>query len=187
MSFFENFSEKLTTKGKEATAVAKKVAEIANLKNKISGIDVEIKKNYRKIGEAYFETYKDAEVTCEFEEYVQAIRDAKKAIIELNKKVRELKGAIECISCGSQIDATSNFCPRCGARVETESFEEETEEAEDIIIVNVANEEAEDIAEEIVEEAEDIIVVNIANETVEETVENILEEAVEIAEEKIEE
>lgn len=176
MSFFENFSEKLTTKGKEATAVAKKVAEIANLKNKISGIDVEIKKNYRKIGEAYFETYKDAGVTCEFEEYVQAIRDAKKAMIELNKKVRELKGAIECTSCGSQIDATSNFCPRCGAKVETESFKEETEEAEDIIIVNVAKEEVEDIAEGVVEEVEDISVVNVDNITVEDTAEEKIEE-----------
>ena len=86
MDFFDNLSEMISSKGKEAKEVAKKVAEIANLKGKISGLETEVKKNYRKIGEAYYEAYKAAEVTCEFEEYVQAIRDAKKSIEELTFK-----------------------------------------------------------------------------------------------------
>lgn len=173
MAFFENLSEALTSKGKEAKEAAKKVAEITNLKSQISGIDTEIKKNYRKIGEAYYEAYKDAEVTCEFEESVQAIRDAKKAIAELEKKVRELKGNVECKGCGAQFDASYAYCPKCGTKAEKEFYdEEETDEyTEDIIVPEEVVEVAEEVVEA-VEEAEEA-----AEEIKEEAVEEIKEEA----------
>lgn len=149
MAFFDNLSEVLTSKGKEAAEAAKKVAEIANLKGQINGIEAEIKKNYRKIGEAYFEAYKDAEVTCEFEEQVQAIRDAKKAVAELEKKVRELKGNVKCSVCGEMINADSAFCPKCGAKVEEEFFDEEDEE--DSVVDDMPEAVVEEITEETAE------------------------------------
>lgn len=140
MAFFDNLSGMISGKGKEAADAAKKVAEIANLKGKISGIETEIKKNYCKIGKAYYEAYKSAEVTCEFEEYVQAIRDAKKAVEELTFKVNELKGEVECKGCGSQIKSGSAFCPNCGTKVEVEFFDEEDEEVTDEIVVEASEE-----------------------------------------------
>ena len=95
MAFFDNLSEIISEKGKEAKETSKKVAEIANLKGKIAGAETEIKKNYRKIGEAYYEAYKAAEVSCEFEEYVQANREGKELVAELTRKLSELKGDIE--------------------------------------------------------------------------------------------
>ena len=150
MAFFDNLSEMISGKGKEAKEVAKKVAEIANLKGKISGMETEIKKNYRKIGEAYYEAYKNAEVTCEFEEYVQAIRDAKKTVEELTFKLNELKGDLECKGCGSQIKAGSAFCPNCGTKVEVEYFDDEDEIAEEVI-------EAEEVVSDEVEELEEVV------------------------------
>lgn len=131
MAFFEHLSETLTTKGKEAAEAAKRVAEIANLKGQISGIETEIKKNYRKIGEAYYEAYKDSEVVCEFEENVQSIRDAKRAVEELEKKIRDLKGDIKCQSCNSLIPADCVFCPKCGAKIEPEYFDSEDENVDE--------------------------------------------------------
>lgn len=150
MAFFDNLSEMISGKGKEAKEVAKKVAEIANLKGKISGLEAEIKKNYRKIGEAYYEAYKSAEVTCEFEEYVQAIRDAKKAVEELTFKLNELKGDLECKGCGSQIKAGSAFCPNCGTKVEVEYFDEEDEIVEEVV-------EAKEVVSDEVEELEEVV------------------------------
>ena len=49
MAFLDNLSELISEKGKGAAEAAKKVAEIANLKGKISGVENEIKRNYRKI------------------------------------------------------------------------------------------------------------------------------------------
>lgn len=150
MAFFDNLSEMISGKGKEAAEAAKKVAEIANLKGKISGVETEIKKNYRKIGEAYYEAYKAAEVTCEFEEYVQAIRDAKKTVEELTFKLNELKGELECKGCGSQIKAGNAFCPKCGTKVEVEYFDDEDENDEIVV-------EAEEAVSDEVEELEDIV------------------------------
>lgn len=150
MDFFDNLSEMISSKGKEAKEVAKKVAEIANLKGKISGLETEVKKNYRKIGEAYYEAYKASEVTCEFEEYVQAIRDAKKSIEELTFKLNQLKGDLECKGCGSQIKAGSAFCPNCGTKVEVEYFDDEDEIVEEA-------EEASDEVEELEEVVEDVV------------------------------
>lgn len=151
MDFFDNLSEMISSKGKEAKEVAKKVAEIANLKGKISGLETEVKKNYRKIGEAYYEAYKAAEVTCEFEEYVQAIRDAKKSIEELTFKLNELKGDLECKGCGSQIKAGSAFCPNCGTKVEVEYFDDEDEIVEEAEETSDEVEELEEVVEDIVE------------------------------------
>ena len=153
MEIFGNISEIISEKGKEAAQAAKKVAEIANLKGKISGLETEIKKNYRKLGEAYFEAYKAAEVTCEFEEYVQVIRDTKAAVAELNHKLNELKGDIECKGCGSAIKAGSAFCSTCGTKVEVEYFDEEDAD-EDLAEDAVFEEDAEDFGE--VEELVDV-------------------------------
>ena len=149
MAFFDNLSEMISGKGKEAAEAAKKVAEIANLKGKISGVETEIKKNYRKIGEAYYEAYKAAEVTCEFEEYVQAIRDAKKTVEELTYKLNELKGELECKGCGSQIKAGNAFCPKCGTKVEIEYFDDEDETEEVVVEAEevVASDEVEELEE----------------------------------------
>ena len=128
MSFFENLSETLAAKGKEAAETAKKMAEIANIKGQISAINTEIKKNYSKIGEAYYNIHKDSELTCEFEEYVQSVRDAEKAVKELEKRISTLKGTIKCEGCGNEIDVQSTFCPKCGIKVEVDFFDEEDED-----------------------------------------------------------
>ena len=145
MAFFENLTEALSSKGKEAAEAAKRVAEIANLKSQIGTINVEIKKNYRKIGEAYYDAYKDSEVVCEFEENVQSIRDAKRAVAELQKTIRDLKGDIKCEKCESLIPADSNFCPKCGAKVEPDFFDSEDEDkdeyTEDFIVPEEEGEE----------------------------------------------
>lgn len=158
MAFLENISGILSEKGKEAAEAAKKVAEIANFKGKISGLETEIKKNYRKIGEAYYEAYKSCEVSCEFEEYVQAIRDAKKSVDELVYKLNELKGEIECKGCGSQIKVGNAFCPKCGTKVEIEYFDEEDDfescDSEDVVEVDA---EAEEIILDEVEELEEVV------------------------------
>ncbi len=159
MTFLNNLSEMISGKGKEAADVAKKVAEIANLKGKISGIETEIKKNYCKIGKAYYDAYKSAEVTCEFEEYVQAIRDAQKAVEDLKYKVNELKGEIECKGCGSQIKAGTAFCPNCGTKIEVEYFDEEDEVIEDAVVdeEEIIAVDTEKVVYDEVEELEEVI------------------------------
>lgn len=154
MAFFDNLSEIISEKGKEAATAAKKVAEIANLKGRIAGVETEIKKNYRKIGEAYFEAYKDAEVSCEFEEFVQAIREAKASVAEMTAKLNALKGDNECKNCGSAVKSGSAFCSNCGTKVEVEYFDEEDFDCEEETFEDLVVEDTDDEVEELEEVVE---------------------------------
>lgn len=146
MAFFDTIGDVLSNKGKEAADAAKKLAEIANLKTQIASGEAEVRKGYRNLGEAYYEAYKDAEVTCEFEEQIQAVRDAAKAVEELQKKVNALRGGMECSQCGEVIPDDSAFCPKCGHKVEKEFFDEE-ETAEEYT-EDILSEEAEEVIKE---------------------------------------
>lgn len=150
MAFFDNIGDVLSNKGKEAADAAKKLAEIANLKAQIANGEAEVRKNYRKLGEAYYNAYKDSEVTCEFEEQIQAVRDAAKAVAELQKKVNTLRGGMECSQCNAVIPVDSAFCPKCGHKIEKDFFDEEDTVVDDTVV-------------------EDTIVEEAATETVEET------------------
>ncbi|MBQ3105495.1 MAG: zinc ribbon domain-containing protein [Lachnospiraceae bacterium] len=130
MDFFGTIGDVISGKGKEAADAAKKLAEVTSLKTQIGTQEAEIKKKYRMLGEAYYEAYKDSEITCEFEEQVQEIREVRAAIQELEKKVYDLKGCKECPSCKAVVADDSCFCSKCGASLKEEGDrEEEAEEA----------------------------------------------------------
>ena len=91
MEFFLKLGETITTKGKEATDKAKKMAEIASLKSQISTCEEVIKKNYMEIGRLFMEQYKDAE-DAPFEKQRTAILNAQAGVEDLQKKIRNIKG-----------------------------------------------------------------------------------------------
>lgn len=146
MAFFDTIGDVLSNKGKEAADAAKKLAEIANLKAQISSGEAEVRKNCRKLGEAYYEAYKVSEVTCEFEEELQAVRDAAQTVAELQKKLNALRGGMECSQCGEVIPDDSVFCPKCGHKVEKEFFDEE--ESSEVYTEDILSEEAEETVKE---------------------------------------
>lgn len=144
MAFLDNLSEIITTKGKEAADKAKSLADIASLKTQISSCESVVNKNLKKIGQLYFEEYKDSDVVCEFEEQVQAIRDAKKAIEDLEQKIHEIKGTKVCSSCGAVILGDSAFCSKCGTKLEEDFFDDDdADDAEEDAPVVVDVEEVE--------------------------------------------
>lgn len=91
MDFFDKIGETLSTKGKEVSDKAKDMAEIVNLKGQIHTCEELIKKRYTEIGKIYYEKHGS---TPE-EEYIDACRDienAQNAIIDLETRLKELKG-----------------------------------------------------------------------------------------------
>ncbi len=91
MEFFDKIGETLSTKGKEVSDKAKDMAEIVNLKGQIHTCEELIRKRYTEIGKIYYEKHGS---TPE-EEYIDACRDienAQNAIIDLETRLKELKG-----------------------------------------------------------------------------------------------
>lgn len=137
MAFWEDFSEIISTKSKEAADKAKTLTDIANLKGQIVTQENALLRNYREIGRAYYNAHKN-DTEKEFPDEMNNIAKAKRTISELNKKISELKGTKKCASCGCEMANDSAFCPRCGQKVEdaTEDFfdDDDIETNTDIII-----------------------------------------------------
>ncbi|MBD5484589.1 MAG: hypothetical protein HDR18_03540 [Lachnospiraceae bacterium] len=91
MDFFDRIGETITTKGREVTDKAKDMAEVANLKGQIHTCEDIIRKRYTEIGRIYY----DKHGSTPEEEYEDACRDienAQNSIVDLEAKIREIKG-----------------------------------------------------------------------------------------------
>lgn len=91
MEFLDKLGETITTKGKEMTGKAKELAEVANLKSQINTCEEVIKKNYVEIGKKYYEKHAAAPEE-EYDEQCRAIANAQNAIVDLENKIKEIKG-----------------------------------------------------------------------------------------------
>lgn len=139
MAFWEDFSETISVKSKEMADKAKNLTDIANLKGQIVSYENTILRNYREIGRAYYNTHKN-DITSEFPNEMSNIADAERMIAELNKKISELKGTKKCASCGGEIPNDSSFCPKCGQKVEEETFFDDEDVTTDIVVTDTINE-----------------------------------------------
>lgn len=91
MDFIEKIGDVITAKGQEAVDKAKDMAEIANLKSRISTCEDVIKKNYMEIGKLYYEQYGDMP-DADFQKQCRSITNAKNGVKELQEKIKEIKG-----------------------------------------------------------------------------------------------
>lgn len=91
MEFFEKLGEAITAKGQETADKAKKLAEIAGLKSRISTCEEVIRNNYLEIGRLFVEQY-GGEEEAPFEKQRRAINNAQLAVKELEAQIRKLKG-----------------------------------------------------------------------------------------------
>lgn len=91
MDFLDKLGETITMKGKEVTDKAKELAEIANLKSQINTCEDVIRKNYIEIGKLYYEKHGSTPEE-EYEEACRAITNAQNAVVDLEGKIKEIKG-----------------------------------------------------------------------------------------------
>lgn len=146
MAFWENFGETITAKSKEMADKAKNFTDIASLKGQIVSQENAILRYYREIGREYYTAHKDDECV-ECQEKFDAIKKAEGIIEELQKKIAELSGTKRCASCDSEVPDDSAFCPRCGAKLEDDTYFDE-EDTEDVVVTEIVDE------DEVVEDAD---------------------------------
>ena len=91
MDFIEKMGDAISAKGREAVDKARELAEIANVKSRISTCEEVMKKNYLEIGRLYFEMYGDRP-EAPFEKQCRAIENARKGAQELQAKIDERRG-----------------------------------------------------------------------------------------------
>lgn len=91
MEFFDKLGDAISTKGREAVDKAKDMAEIVNLKSKISTQEDILKKSYQELGKLYYEQYADMP-DAPFEASCRKIKKAEEEIALLQSKIKETKG-----------------------------------------------------------------------------------------------
>ncbi len=148
MAFWENFGETITAKSKEMADKAKNFTDIASLKGQIVAQENAILRYYKEIGKEYYSAHKDDEA-AECQAQFESIKKAEGIIADLQKKIAELSGTKHCAACDSDVPDSSAFCPKCGAKLEEDSYFDE-EDAEGVVVTEIVDED-EGVEEEPVE------------------------------------
>lgn len=162
MAFWDNFSETITAKSKEVADKAKTFTDIASLKGQIVSYENTILRKYKEIGHDYYAAHKD-DADPEFAEHFNTIKKAERTIEELKKRISELSGTKHCGSCNSDVPNDSVFCPKCGSKMEDDTFFDEEDTDSDVVITEIIEDDSEnDSVDKVTEEASE-------NETVSET------------------
>lgn len=117
---------KLTTNAISSTKLSYAINEA---QNKIEDI-------YSQIGKAMYEKYLDGEAISEFADEFDKIDALMQDVESLQNKKAELKNSIRCTECETLNSTDSEFCSKCGAKLqETDTTpDEDDEEIEEIII-----------------------------------------------------
>jgi predicted amidophosphoribosyltransferase len=111
---------------KDVSNKAKDVATTAKLKSQITMEEGKLRGLYADLGKAYYENPEDENI----EAYKDSISAVKELIESYEKQLADQKGLGTCPNCGATIAKDVAFCSKCGTKIETESQEEQTAEAE---------------------------------------------------------
>lgn len=153
MAFWENFGETITAKSKEMADKAKNFTDIASLKGQIVSQENAILRYYKEIGREYYNAHKNDEVV-ECQAQFDSIKKAEGIIEELQKKIAELSGMKHCKACNSDVPDDSAFCPKCGAKLEEDTYFDE-EDTEGVVVTEIVEDEVDDV--EAAEETETVV------------------------------
>ncbi len=118
MDFFDKLNDTIVETGKNLGQKAKETSDIAKLSYDIRSLESKVRENYRKLGKAYYEEY-HVDEDAEFEEYMDAIRDLKGQISNLEKQIQIIKGTTICPNCGEALPKNAVFCLKCGEKIDS--------------------------------------------------------------------
>ena len=116
MAFLEEFGKKVSQTSQDAIKKTKSVAESAKINSQISAENKIVWDNITKLGERYYELFRD-EPDEKLSEIVDAIKNAQLKISEYELQLLKLKGIERCPSCGAQVNDSAAFCVSCGTKL----------------------------------------------------------------------
>lgn len=153
MDFFEKLTKKASETYKSAAEKTGKLANETKLKMKISDAKSKINELYKEIGKKVYEKFAldgNLDIKSDIEEELNRVKELADQIVEYEKQILELSDMKECVKCHSKMERTAKFCQACGA-------EQPQEEAKEVEVVGVENNEtAENVAENVEETVENM-------------------------------
>lgn len=140
MDFFSKLGDSIVSATQEVGEKAKGMTDVAKLQYEMRSKEDFLNKQYQEIGKIFYQENKDAApeaYTSLFEEVVAA----QKRIEEIKEQIAYTKGG--------------KACPKCGAKMDEDIFEDEDEVVTEEKTDEVAEETVETVSGEVVEEDEE--------------------------------
>ena len=145
--FFEDLGKRISETAEAVTKKTEEVVETQKIRNQIRVMERSNQRDYEALGKMIYNRFKKGEeINLKYIELCEEIEQREEAIEVYLKEIAELKGKDICQQCKGELDAGMAYCPKCGAKVGEEIFEEE------IVPEEAAEEIVEEAAEEILEE-----------------------------------
>lgn len=113
---FDEISEKLSKITKDVTDSTQQQLDVMKMKSYIKREEAVMENAYKEIGKLYFNQNVSL-MPGEYEEYVNAVREAKAKISESKEKIVQMRGMQFCVECDQKIKNGMHFCPNCGAKI----------------------------------------------------------------------
>lgn len=129
MGTLKGFGKKLSNAAKNTAKKSEELIEIGKVKGKIKDEEGKIEKLKMQIGETAYSKFKEGTDTFpEATELCTVIDEALDAIKGLEDSILQLKHIRICSECGTEVEDTVAFCPKCGNKFEPLPVEEDEEE-----------------------------------------------------------
>lgn len=119
MDLFDEILDKAKVAFDVAVKATEDAAQTGKQKFNIASLESKITKDYKALGEAFYNFKKSGEIDDEaIDELIASIDDKKAKIDELKEEIRKSKADRVCANCGAAIEENTVFCPICGQKLE---------------------------------------------------------------------
>lgn len=119
MDFFDEILDKAKVAFDVAVKATEDVVDTGKQKFNIASLENKLSKDYKALGEIFYNFKKNGEIDDEAAEQLIADIDDKKTKIELLKEImRSAKADRVCANCGAIVDEDNIFCSVCGQKLE---------------------------------------------------------------------
>lgn len=110
---------------------AEKVIDVSKLKYAESGLQSEINKKLQALGKFVYDSYVSGEMDKEaLTEKITELKELNENLESTKQLINAQKNKVTCKACGEVVSADLKFCGNCGAKLYSDTFESDDENAD---------------------------------------------------------
>lgn len=118
MEFLNDLKKNITGTARDVKRKSEDIVEITKISVSIGSDEEKLKKLFYELGMDVYKSYCENPEESVCPKKCMEIARLDDSIRQNKEKILLLRGNAECKACGAIVDADSNFCPKCGAKIE---------------------------------------------------------------------
>ena len=114
MALFDNLSRKASEVSARAVQKTKEFSDITRLNAQISEEEKRQNNYYYQLGKQYYSIHSSDHEDI-FKPLISSIVESELKLLDMKKRVQDLKGVQRCDRCGAEVEKGAAFCSSCGS------------------------------------------------------------------------